>query len=102
MWTCRYCPGCQRRRMMPEMEATCLHCQEGMRPQMFHAPNLRAVRERAGYTLEKLEEDTFIARYTLRRIEQGQAKKTKTARRIAAALGTTVAALAAGNRKGAA
>ncbi len=95
-WTCRYCPSCERRRMMPDGERTCLHCQEGARPQVFHLLCLRAVREQAGYTLEELEEQVFIARFTLRRMEEGRAKvRTKRARRIAAALGTTVDALSA-------
>lgn len=101
-WTCRFCPCCERRRVMPADEKTCLHCQMGATPKTFYLPNLRAVREQAGCTLEELEELVFMPRYQPRRIEEGKRRaKTKTARRIAGALGTTVSALTSDTDEGA-
>lgn len=50
-WTCRLCPEFRRPRMMPDGERVCLHCQEGVRPQVSRLPSLSAIRERVGYTL---------------------------------------------------
>ncbi len=83
--------------MMPESEQRCLACQEtgGRRqPRVLHLPNLRAVREQARMTREELEGLVGISRFRLHLIEEGERRvKTKTARKIAAALGTTVEAL---------
>ncbi len=80
--------------MMPESEQRCLACQEtgGRRqPRVLHLPNLRAVREQAGMTREELENLVGISRFRLHLIEEGERRvKVRTARRIAAALGTTV------------
>lgn len=49
-WTCRICPGCRERRMMPESERGCLRCQETggrKRRAVLRLPNLRAARDRA-------------------------------------------------------
>lgn len=96
-WGVRWCSGCQRRRMMPETERVCLSCQEtGGRkhPRVLHLPNLRSVRERAGITREELEALAGISRFRLHLMEEGQRRvKVRTTRRIAGALGTTVAAL---------
>ncbi len=96
-WCVRWCPGCQKRRMMPESEERCLGCQEtgGRRqPRVLHLPNLRTVREQARMTREELEECVGISRFRLHLIEEGQRRvKVRTARKIAAALGTTVEGL---------
>lgn len=95
-WTMRHCPACERRRMMPDGETTCLHCQMGKPRRVFPLPNLRAIREQAGLTREDLEETVGISQYRLHLIEVGDKRvAAKTARRIAAALGTTVDALSA-------
>ncbi len=80
--------------MMPESETVCLRCQETggrRRPKVFHLRNLRSVREEVGITRE---ERVGISRFRLHLIEEGERRvKTRTARQIAAVLGTTVEGL---------
>ncbi len=92
--------------MMPESETVCLACQEtgGRRRQkVLDLPNLRAVRERAGMTRKELEEIVGISRFRLHLVEEGERRvKARTARKIAAALGTMVEGLSEGSCEGAA
>ncbi len=94
-WGVKFCEGCQRRRMMPMTEMVCLACQDAggcRRPRVMHLPSLGAVREQAGLTLVDLEALVGISRFRLHLIEAQQKKvRVKTARKIAGALGVTVA-----------
>lgn len=97
-WTCRHCPGCKERRMMPETEERCLRCQESgghrRQPRVLYLPGLRDAREWAGLSREELESLVGLSRYRLHLLEESEKRvKTRTARRIAAVLGTTVSAL---------
>ncbi len=70
---------------------------------MLDLPNLRAVRERAGMTRKELEEIVGISRFRLHLVEEGERRvKARTARKIAAALGTMVEGLSEGSCEGAA
>ncbi len=93
-WTLRWCPGCNRRRMMPETEVRCLTCQETggrRRLRVLYLPGLRTAREQVGLSREELELLVGLTRYRLHLIEAGEKRvKMRTARKIAAALGTTV------------
>lgn len=97
-WCCRVCRGCEKRRMMPEVERTCLRCQEtggAPPPRDVALAGLGAARERAGLSREELGALIGMDRYRLHLVEAGLKRvRVKTARRVAAAVGTTVDVLA--------
>ncbi len=83
--------------MTPENEERCLSCQETRwhsQPRVLDLPNLCAVRERVGLSREELEGLVGISRFRLHLVGECERRvKMRTARGIAAALGTAVDAL---------